>query len=98
MDLGLRGKTELVMGASKGLGFAVASELTAEGVKVAICARDEVRLRGAAEALGATALVGDLRQPGAGRLLLEQAVEALGRSIFWSSIRAARRRCRSKAF
>jgi 3-oxoacyl-[acyl-carrier protein] reductase len=47
-------------------------------VKVAICARDEVRLRGAAEALGATALVGDLRQPGAGRVLLEQAAEALG--------------------
>jgi 3-oxoacyl-[acyl-carrier protein] reductase len=78
MDLGLRGKTALVMGASKGLGFAVARELTAEGVKVAICARDEVRLRGAAEALGATALVGDLRQPGAGRVLLEQAAEALG--------------------
>lgn len=78
MDLGLRGKTALVMGASKGLGFAVAKELTAEGVKVAICARDEARLKGAADALGATALVGDLRQAGAGRLLLTQAVEALG--------------------
>ena len=78
MDFGLSGKTALVMGASKGLGFAVARELVAEGVKVAICAREEARLKGAAETLGATALVGDLRQPGEGRRLVEQAGEALG--------------------
>ena len=78
MDLRLSGKTALVMGASKGLGFAVARELAAEGVKIAICARDENRLKGAAETLGATALVGDLRQAGAGRRLVEQATEALG--------------------
>jgi len=66
------------MGASKGLGFAVAKELAAEGVKVAICARDEARLRGAAEKLGATALPGDLKRPGEGRRLVEQAAAALG--------------------
>jgi len=66
------------MGASKGLGFAVARELAAEGVKVAICARDEARLMAAADTLGATALVGDLKQPGEGRRLVEQAAAALG--------------------
>ncbi|MDH6231828.1 3-oxoacyl-[acyl-carrier protein] reductase [Mesorhizobium soli] len=78
MDFGLSGRSALVMGASKGLGFAVARELAAEGVKIAICARDEARLKGAAERLGATALVGDLRQPGAGRRLVEQAAASLG--------------------
>jgi len=78
MDFGLSGRSALVMGASKGLGFAVARELAAEGVKVAICARDEARLKGAAEKLGATALVGDLRRPGEGRRVVEQAAAALG--------------------
>ncbi|MEP9371280.1 SDR family oxidoreductase [Mesorhizobium sp. KR1-2] len=78
MDFGLSGRSALVMGASKGLGFAVARELAAEGVNIAICARDEARLKGAAEKLGATALVGDLRQPGAGRRLVEQATATLG--------------------
>ncbi|HWK66748.1 MAG TPA: SDR family oxidoreductase [Rhizobiaceae bacterium] len=79
MDFGLSGRSALVMGASKGLGFAVAKELAAEGVDIAICARDELRLKSAAEKLGATALVGDLRQPGAGRRLVEQAAAALGK-------------------
>lgn len=78
MDFKLSGKSSLVMGASKGLGFAVARELATEGVKVAICARDEERLKAAAHTLGATALVGDLRQPGTGRRLVEDAISAMG--------------------
>jgi 3-oxoacyl-[acyl-carrier protein] reductase len=39
MDLGLRGKVALVAAASKGLGRAVAEELAAEGVTLAICSR-----------------------------------------------------------
>lgn len=41
MDLGLRGKIALVAGASKGLGYAVARALAAEGAVVAISSRDE---------------------------------------------------------
>ena len=39
MDLGLRGKRALVMGASKGLGRSVAEALAAEGVAIAISGR-----------------------------------------------------------
>jgi len=41
MDLGLKGKVALVAGASKGLGFAVARALAAEGTSVSISSRDE---------------------------------------------------------
>lgn len=48
MDLGLEGKAALVGGASRGIGRAVALGLAREGCRVAICARDEARLRQAA--------------------------------------------------
>src|SRR4029077_14572775 len=45
MDLGLTGKTALVTGASEGIGMAIARKLAEEGVRVAICARTEAKLR-----------------------------------------------------
>jgi 3-oxoacyl-[acyl-carrier protein] reductase len=41
MDLGLKTKSALVCAASRGLGYAVALELAAEGANVAICARSQ---------------------------------------------------------
>ena len=52
MDLGLQGKTALVCGGSKGIGFSCAEALSAEGARVAVCARDPGRLREAAARIG----------------------------------------------
>jgi 3-oxoacyl-[acyl-carrier protein] reductase len=48
MDLGLKDKVALIAGASKGLGYAVAHALAAEGAIVSISSRDEAAITGAA--------------------------------------------------
>ena len=40
MDLGLKGKKAIVTGGTRGIGYAIASLLAAEGCDVAICARN----------------------------------------------------------
>lgn len=54
MDLGLTGKRCVVMGASRGIGRAIARGLAAEGANVAICARNDAPLREAEAELRAT--------------------------------------------
>ncbi|MDQ3420426.1 MAG: SDR family oxidoreductase [Acidobacteriota bacterium] len=54
MDLGLKGKVALVAGASKGLGFAVAQALAADGALVSISSRDEKSIADAAKRIEAT--------------------------------------------
>jgi len=49
MDLGLTGKVALVTGASRGIGMGIARRLAAEGMAVALAARDEARLRALAQ-------------------------------------------------
>jgi 3-oxoacyl-[acyl-carrier protein] reductase len=49
MDFGLRGKVAMVAGASRGLGFAVARGLAAEGVSVSIASRAPQSIDAAAE-------------------------------------------------
>jgi NAD(P)-dependent dehydrogenase (short-subunit alcohol dehydrogenase family) len=59
MDLELAGKVVLITGGTDGLGLALASQLATEGASVAICGRDEERLRAAESQLqeaGADAL------------------------------------------
>lgn len=51
MDLGLKGKTALVLASSKGLGRATAEALAAEGCHVGMCARNGPELELAAEDL-----------------------------------------------
>ena len=52
MDLGITGKVAMVAAASKGIGFAVAKELTREGCRVSICGRTEETLEAAAAEIG----------------------------------------------
>jgi 3-oxoacyl-[acyl-carrier protein] reductase len=55
MDLGISGRVALVCGATRGIGRAVARELIAEGVRVAITARDSARTAAVAAEIGAAA-------------------------------------------
>ncbi|CAA0115522.1 NADPH-dependent reductase BacG [BD1-7 clade bacterium] len=55
MDLQIAGKTFLVAGASKGLGFAIAERLVREGANVAISGSDAARIEAAGEKLTAVA-------------------------------------------
>ncbi len=79
MDLGIAGKRALVLGASAGLGRAVAQALVQEGARVAMVSRDAGRIEAARLALGAeVAFALDLDLPGAGQRAVELAVAALG--------------------
>jgi 3-oxoacyl-[acyl-carrier protein] reductase len=60
LDLQLQGKTAIVTGSSKGLGFASAKALAAEGCRVCICARGEKALAEAAAALRKVAAAGSV--------------------------------------
>jgi 3-oxoacyl-[acyl-carrier protein] reductase len=51
MDLGLKNKVAMVGGASKGLGFAVARALAAEGAQVSIASRDAGAITRAADTI-----------------------------------------------
>jgi 3-oxoacyl-[acyl-carrier protein] reductase len=62
MDLGLTGRSALVLGASGGLGLASAASLAEEGARVAIFARNAEKLAAEAARLGALAIAGDVRE------------------------------------
>lgn len=53
MDLGLTGKVAVVTGGSVGIGLAVARGFAAEGVHLALCARNADRLAGVADTIRA---------------------------------------------
>jgi 3-oxoacyl-[acyl-carrier protein] reductase len=84
MDLGLRGKRALVMGASKGLGRSIADSLAAEGAALVVSGRDAPSLDRAARELaaaGATAAHGiaaDVASAADMDRLAEEAVRLLG--------------------
>lgn len=60
MELGLEGRVALVMGASRGIGRAIAAALAREGARVAVASRSEERIHEAASEIeGAVPFVAD---------------------------------------
>ncbi len=78
MELGLRGRTAIVCGASAGIGLASAEALAAEGANVAMLARGREVLEREAERLGALAVRGDVANPRHLERLVEQTLAAFG--------------------
>jgi 3-oxoacyl-[acyl-carrier protein] reductase len=80
MDLGIGGKVALVTASSKGLGFATASALAAEGCRVAINGHDAARLETAASSIGGEtiALDGDVTDEDIPSQLVERTVDRFG--------------------
>lgn len=85
MDLGLQDRTALVTGASLGIGRAVARDLAAEGVGVAMVARDAERLEDAAQEIASETgartipVAADLLDPVEVERAVREAAAALGR-------------------
>jgi 3-oxoacyl-[acyl-carrier protein] reductase len=79
MDLGLDGNAYLVTGASRGLGFATASQLVEEGAHVVVASRSEEDIARAAAGLGCVGLSADLADPTAAERLVAHTVASYGR-------------------
>jgi 3-oxoacyl-[acyl-carrier protein] reductase len=84
MELGLKGKSALVTGASEGIGRAIAWKLADEGVRVAICARTASKLQATAEEIAhatgmeVVAIPADLRGLAGCQGFVDQAAARLG--------------------
>ena len=80
MDLHLNGRRAVVTGASRGIGLAIARGLAAEGVRVALIARDGDALARAAEQVGHDAItaVCDTGDDRAVAQMAEEVTRALG--------------------
>jgi len=80
MELGIRGKTALVTGASMGIGKGIATALAREGVRLAVVARRRNLLEELQKELGQKLVIieQDFLQPGAAEAIAEKALAGLG--------------------
>jgi 3-oxoacyl-[acyl-carrier protein] reductase len=78
VDLGLKGRTALVCGASSGLALASAEALAEEGANVTLFARRRDVLEREADRIGALAVRGDVTLPRDLERAVSQTIEAFG--------------------
>jgi 3-oxoacyl-[acyl-carrier protein] reductase len=78
MDLGLQGRSAIVLGASQGMGLATAEALVAEGASVAMFARRAEVVEREAARIGALAVPGDLTVDADVERLVTATVDAFG--------------------
>ena len=79
MELGLKNRTVLITGGSKGIGLACARAFLDEGARVAIVSRDSRNLEKARTQLGkVTVIVADLTQTSDAQRMALEAEAALG--------------------
>ena len=80
MDLGIRGKTALVTGASMGIGRGIATALAREGVRLAVVARRRNLLEELEKELGQQLVIieQDFMEPGAPESIAGKALAGLG--------------------
>jgi 3-oxoacyl-[acyl-carrier protein] reductase len=79
MDLGLKDRRAFVAAASKGLGFACAKALAAEGAKVFVSSRSEAKIEAAAKEIGAAGWkAADVSKPGEPEAAVKEAISKLG--------------------
>ncbi|MDK1474257.1 SDR family oxidoreductase [Streptomyces sp. 549] len=81
MDLGLKDRTYIVTGGTRGLGFATAQQLVADGARVVVTGRSEETAQAAAERLGdgAVGVAADNADPSAAGRLVDAALTHFGR-------------------
>src|SRR5262245_58949870 len=85
MDLGLDGRVYVLTGASRGLGFATAQCLVADGARVVISSRDEGRVAATVDILNASGdgkavgVVADLKETDAPQKIIDKAHAEFGR-------------------
>lgn len=60
MEMNLKGRSAVITGASRGLGEAMAKALAAEGVQIALVARDRTRLEGVRDDIAANGAVAEV--------------------------------------
>jgi 3-oxoacyl-[acyl-carrier protein] reductase len=87
VDLGLKGRTALVCGASSGLGLASAEALASEGANVTMFARRRDVLERESDRIGALAVRGDVTLPQDLERAVAKTIEAFGGLdiVVWNS-------------
>src|ERR1700730_17361329 len=78
VDFGIEGKIGLVTAGTKGIGLGIAHALAAEGVRVAVAARNEGGMKRTARSLGVVGVAAGLLTEGCCRIAVGETEKMLG--------------------